>query len=411
MRILQVSAQKPGCTGSGIYLQTLSRKLAQNNHQQAILAGVSSRDESWQYLSPDVDFFPVVFDTPQLPFPLPGMSDVMPYPSTRYRDLTEEQYHAWLQAFLNHFQEALSDFRPDIVVCHHLWLLTSLIRQHFPAKPLLAVAHGTGLRQLELAPRFRDRVLTGCRQLTAVLALNEFQRLRISQIYQIPLNRIIVTGCAYDEKIFFPAESVVNRPYPRLVYCGKLARAKGVPQLIGAVTGLLTQYPGLQLELIGAGTGDEERDICSLIRGYCLNISQKGVLEQPALAERFRQANILVLPSFYEGLPLVVLEALACGLRVVVSDLPGLKDWLGDDILKRNVVTLVPLPPDLDIDVPHDEDLPVFEAHLKRAIEYQINNCLIKNRLSPTVIASLVQDHSWTYLCSRVENILRSLTA
>ncbi|MBN1948370.1 MAG: glycosyltransferase family 4 protein [Candidatus Cloacimonetes bacterium] len=409
MRILQVSAQKPGCTGSGIYLQALSRMLAQNNHQQAILAGVSSRDEAWLPSIHDLSFFPIAFETPQLPFTLPGMSDVMPYASTRYQDLSDEQYHAWQQAFLDCLRDITADFQPDVIISHHLWLLTSLIKQNFPEIPLLAIAHGTGLRQLELAPRFRARVLTGCHQVDKVLALTEFQQIMINQVYQIPLNRIMVTGCAYDDKIFFPGESVVNRSYPRLVYCGKLARAKGVPQLIQAVTGLLAEYPGLQLELIGAGTGEDEKEICSLLRGYSANIYLKGTLEQPALAELFRQADILVLPSFYEGLPLVVLEALACGLRVVATDLPGLREWLGDDILQRDIVTLVPLPPELDIDVPRSQDLPAFETGLKQALDHQIKLCLARNRLSPAMIASLVQDHSWHNLCSRVENILQSM--
>ena len=50
-----------------------------------------------------------------------------------------------------------------------------------------------------------------------------------------------------------------------------------------------------------------------------------------------------MLPSFHEGLPLSVIEALACGLGVVVSDLPGLRDWLSSRIPNAPVI-YVPLP-------------------------------------------------------------------
>lgn len=57
-----------------------------------------------------------------------------------------------------------------------------------------------------------------------------------------------------------------------------------------------------------------------------------GRLDQPQLAERMNQADVFVLPSFYEGLPLVVIEALACGLQVVCTDLPGVRPWLEENI-------------------------------------------------------------------------------
>lgn len=41
------------------------------------------------------NFYPVQFESELLPFPVVGMSDVMPYPSTRYRDLTDEMFAQW----------------------------------------------------------------------------------------------------------------------------------------------------------------------------------------------------------------------------------------------------------------------------------------------------------------------------
>ena len=54
-----------------------------------------------------------------------------------------------------------------------------------------------------------------------------------------------------------------------------------------------------------------------------------GVLSQKSLAKVRRHSHILVLPSFYEGLPLVILEGLASGCRIVATDLPGNKEILG----------------------------------------------------------------------------------
>ena len=82
MRILTITAQKPNSTGSGVYLTELVKNFAKNGHKQAALAGVYRED---QVEFPEgVRFYPVYFQTEELPFPIPGMSDEMPYESTVY---------------------------------------------------------------------------------------------------------------------------------------------------------------------------------------------------------------------------------------------------------------------------------------------------------------------------------------
>ena len=86
MRILNVTAQKPNSTGSGIFLSELMKEFANKGHTQALVAGVYPEEET---PVPDrVTFYPVYFEQGKLNFPIVGMSDEMPYPSTRYRDMT-----------------------------------------------------------------------------------------------------------------------------------------------------------------------------------------------------------------------------------------------------------------------------------------------------------------------------------
>ena len=92
-----------------------------------------------------------------------------------------------------------------------------------------------------------------------------------------------------------------------------------------------------------------------------------GRLDQPQLAERMNQADVFVLPSFYEGLPLVVIEALACGLQVVCTDLPGVRPWLEENI-GTCAVKFVPLPAIVNADEPVEQELPQFERRLAEAI-------------------------------------------
>lgn len=103
MRILNVTAQKPNSTGSGIFLSGLMTEFANKGHTQALVAGVYPEEET---PVPDrVTFYPVYFEQGKLNFPIVGMSDEMPYPSTRYRDMTPKMEAAFKESFLKHVSQ------------------------------------------------------------------------------------------------------------------------------------------------------------------------------------------------------------------------------------------------------------------------------------------------------------------
>ena len=72
------------------------------------------------------------------------------------------------------------------------------------------------------------------------------------------------------------------------------------------------------------------------------SVVQHGQLSQPELAEVARRSTVCVLPSFYEGLPLVLVEALACGCRLVATELPGIVEELAPRL--GDALTMVELP-------------------------------------------------------------------
>ena len=98
MRILSITAQKPNSTGSGIYLSELVKEYARKGYSQAVVAGVCREDEV--ELPDGTAFYPVYFEEGKLPFPIVGMSDEMPYRSTRYCDMTPEMAGRFEEAFL-----------------------------------------------------------------------------------------------------------------------------------------------------------------------------------------------------------------------------------------------------------------------------------------------------------------------
>ena len=339
MRILHLLSQRPDSTGSGTTLQAVLRESQKKGHENMVVAGIQ---EGPLPLFPGLSNLRtrfVTFGGGDLPFPIPGMSDVMPYPSMRFSDLTDRQLSSYNDVFRTAILESTERFQPDVIHSNHLWLLTSLARRTFPAIPTVATCHGTDLRQMRACPRFRKDVLSGCSRLDAVFALYSEQAEEIGQLYGIPAERISVIGAGYRNELFVPGKK--QAVIPAIVYGGKLSRAKGVPWMLRAFASI-TDLPWTLL-LAGGGT-DPERAECIELAGKLGNrVTIAGPLRQEEFAAVLSGANLFILPSLYEGLPLVLPEALASGCFCLATDLPGVRDILG--IAGDEWLRLIPCPP------------------------------------------------------------------
>jgi hypothetical protein len=121
MRILHIISQHPESTGSGIYLQNIIRRTAAAGHQNFLIAGQSgNRIPTLDCIDRKFCRF-VLFDGGDLDFTIPGMSDVMPYASSRFGELTDQQLDGYERAFAKTIRHVVHEFSPDIIHTHHLW--------------------------------------------------------------------------------------------------------------------------------------------------------------------------------------------------------------------------------------------------------------------------------------------------
>ena len=114
-------------------------------------------------------------------------------------------------------------------------------------------------------------------------------------------------------------------PGPHLIAAGRLSPVKGFDTLIESVPKLLALRPEAKLWIAGAfdPVRAHERELLELrdALGLSENVHFLGFVENPFTL--FRHADLFVLSSRYEGLPNVLLEALACGCPVLALDCPG----------------------------------------------------------------------------------------
>jgi teichuronic acid biosynthesis glycosyltransferase TuaC len=106
-------------------------------------------------------------------------------------------------------------------------------------------------------------------------------------------------------------------PTPTLLVVGTLSPIKGHELVLRALVRLVESHPGLQCRIIGEGS--EEKRLMSLAKDLGINdrVHFLGWRSRDEVASAMRECTVFVLPSRYEGLGCVYLEAMACGRPVI----------------------------------------------------------------------------------------------
>lgn len=402
-------SQYPERTGSGVYFRSVIKELSKLNYSQSALYAVNSGDKfDLGGIGVEREYV-LEFGTDEIPFNIPGMSDTMPYKSVKYCDMTEDMMEVWKKSFKEKILESVEDYKPDVVVTHHLWAMTGLVAELIKDIPVIAFCHGTDIRQLKKGCKYRDYIVKNCRKLDWVYALSSEQKHDISELYGIDREKIEVIGGGFDSEKFHLAdlESTLRKDRVKAVYVGKLSYSKGVSSLLKAYEKL---EDDLELILVGNAEGEEGERVMAEIRKCEKKLTLKGQVSQDELADLFRDADLFVLPSFYEGLSLVTVEALASGLRVVVSRLNGIHEYLGEALNDSGLIEYVQLPKLKNVDEPVEDGLEGFEEGIRMAIERQISRLdRIKDREKFTELYPRILEKAWNGIARKLDKKMKSL--
>ncbi len=129
-----------------------------------------------------------------------------------------------------------------------------------------------------------------------------------------------------------------RRPVPdQLVFVGRLVAVKGVPVLLRALALARREKPTLTLALVGDGADRAALEAEVRALGLGDAVTFLGYRNQEQVAEVLAASVALVLPSFAEGLPVVLMEAMATGLPVVSTGITGVPELVEDGVSGRLV--------------------------------------------------------------------------
>jgi glycosyltransferase involved in cell wall biosynthesis len=192
-------------------------------------------------------------------------------------------------------------------------------------RPYLLHVHGSEFAQFyeECSPRGRRMVSRVLARAALVLALSEAWRVTLHGIS--PQARLDVLMNAVPLPPLDPARRR-EPPRPTLLFLGEVARHKGVLELAHAFARLTAQFP--QLQLVYGGTGSALQEVRDLTAKLELGarVGFTGWLEAERKRAAFAEATIFVLPSYVEGMPMALLEAMSWGLPTIATAVGGVPE-------------------------------------------------------------------------------------
>ncbi|MGH7322883.1 MAG: glycosyltransferase family 4 protein [Candidatus Rokuibacteriota bacterium] len=143
---------------------------------------------------------------------------------------------------------------------------------------------------------------------------------------RVPGGKIHVIPNGVDTSLFHPAARRANGP-KNVLFVGRLAAQKNLERLMVAAGKLVGRFD-LRLTLVGDGPLRGRLE--SLARSAAIPIEFVPVVDHQKLPGLYGRADVFVLPSLFEGHPKVLLEAMACGVPCLASNIEGIRSLVTD---------------------------------------------------------------------------------
>lgn len=186
------------------------------------------------------------------------------------------------------------------------------------------------LQYLFLTPLFK-RIWGNAKAVVA--NSQELKALALKTAPELPLD-VIYNGI--DTSEFRPIERYKDAPLT-ILSVARLIPRKGLDYLIKALPAIIKEHPGVRLVIAGEGKMEPELKGLASELGIADNIVFRGYVRHDDLPALYRDADIFVLPSLWEGMSNTLLEAIASGLPVVVTETGGTAELVKEIGIGRGI--------------------------------------------------------------------------
>jgi glycosyltransferase involved in cell wall biosynthesis len=225
-----------------------------------------------------------------------------------------------------------SGFRPEVIHAHIFSAgVPAVILGKLSRIPVVITEHWHGFPQKKL--KWTDKIM-------AKFAMNNAQWiLPVSQGLQQGIEaygingRFQVVPNVVDPLLFHPIQRDPEQGrQKKILFVGLLVPVKGMPYLFQALARLRQQRDDWQVDIVGDGPSRTEYEHLAQQLGLVQKLTFHGMKSKQEVAEFMRRADLLVLPSLWENLPCVLIEAMASGLPVIATLTGGIPEIFHEEL-------------------------------------------------------------------------------
>jgi teichuronic acid biosynthesis glycosyltransferase TuaC len=232
----------------------------------------------------------------------------------------------------------LATFKPDLILSYYVYPegYAAISAGKRLGVPVILGAIGSDINRI---PDSISAFLTrkALREASFVLAVSEDLRDQAIRLgASAERTRAVRNGC--DTSVFRLSDRAAARAALGLdadsevvVFVGWIAPTKGLREQVEAMKRLRDSHPRLNLYCIGEGAFQAELEARAIDAGIADRIRFLGRRSSPEVASWLAAANVFSLPSYAEGCPNVVIEALACGRAVVATNVGGIPELVNSE--------------------------------------------------------------------------------
>ncbi|HMY71328.1 MAG TPA: glycosyltransferase, partial [Blastocatellia bacterium] len=227
----------------------------------------------------------------------------------------------------------------DVIDAHYVYpdgYAAALIGRRLNV-PVFITARGTDINLFSRMPLIRPKIVKALQRATGIIAVSQALKARMIEL-GIAAEKIAVIPNGIDHAVFHPQDRAaarrklgLNPEDTILLTVGALVPAKGIDRLIDALALLVRKDQERRLKLFVIGEGVERKKLESQISNLRLEnrVFLLGAKPQTELVAWYSAADLFCLASQREGCPNVVIEAMACGLPVIATDVGGVRELIG----------------------------------------------------------------------------------
>jgi glycosyltransferase involved in cell wall biosynthesis len=210
--------------------------------------------------------------------------------------------------------------------------------------------------------------------------------------YGINPHEVMVVGNGVNEEIFKPKQNIIqDGTHDRFIlFTGRLGLRKGLFDLIECGRIICKKYPDISFVIPGKGHLSDKLQKRVKDIGLQDRFKFLGFVDKDKLIQLYQDASIYVLPSHYEGLPTVLLEAMACGCPVVATKVSGNIDVISSN---KNGILIPPKSP----------------KEMADAISFLLDNDDVRRKFGAAARRTIEERYTWNVISDKMLKCYESL--